>query len=109
MKCQIHYWEDATFRCLHCRRPFCGHCQVILAGHSYCQNCGQEEEKMMALRGIVDTAALLIQTGRLSKEQAERLVENVKDRVLELFPGKQDLFELIYRARFNRLAKQFSR
>lgn len=62
---------------------------------------------MMALRGIVDTLSLNIQAGGLSLNQIDRLIEQVKEQVLELFPGKAELFEMIYRPRFLRLGKEF--
>jgi hypothetical protein len=107
MNCSIHYWQKAAFRCPHCLRPFCADCQQLLGEKSYCPNCGEEEAKMMALRAIVDTAALNIQAGGLSPGQVENLIEEVKESVLELFPGKAEAFELIYRARFLRLAREF--
>ena len=107
MNCSIHYWQAAAFHCLHCCCPFCADCEQLLAGRSYCPNCGEEEGKMMALRAIVDTAALNIQAGGLSLDQVHSLIEEVKESVLELFPGKADTFELIYRPRFLRLAREF--
>ena len=62
---------------------------------------------MMALRAIVDSAALKIQAGGLSPDQVEFLIEEVKELVLDLFPGKTDTFDLIYRPRFLRLAREF--
>ncbi len=62
---------------------------------------------MMALRAIVDSAALNIQAAGLSPDQVEFLIEEVKELVLDLFPGKADTFDLIYRPRFLRLAREF--
>ena len=62
---------------------------------------------MMALRGIVDTLSMNIQAGGLSLNQIDQLIERVKEQALELFPTKEELFELIYRPRFLRLGKEF--
>lgn len=62
---------------------------------------------MMALRGIVDTLALNIQAGGLSLNHIDQLIEQVKEQVLDLFPGKAELFEMIYRPRFLRLGNEF--
>lgn len=63
---------------------------------------------MMALRGIVDTLALNIQAGGLLRNQVKELIEEAKEQVLELFPTKEELFELIYRPRFMRLIKELA-
>lgn len=108
MKCSVHYLREAAGRCYHCGSAVCNECLVVLGGKGYCLNCGEEEVKMLALRSIVDTAAFWIQSGTLSRHQADSLIERAKDEVLEVFPGKGELFELIYRPRLNRLVKEFA-
>ncbi len=108
MNCSIHYWERSAFRCAGCRRPFCRDCRIELMGLSLCRNCGEEEERMMALRSIVDTVAFFLQSGRLTFDGANRLVDGAREMILELFPGKGELFDLIYRIRFNRLRDKFT-
>ena len=107
--CRVHYRDRASFRCQGCGEPFCQLCLIKVGDLSYCKNCGEEEMRMMALRAIVDTACFFLQSGRLNLDRANAFIEEVKDEVLELFPGKEDAFELIYRPRLTRLRDQFVR
>ena len=44
----------------------------------------------------------------LSQADAELLVENVRERILGLFPDGADTFELVYSPRFKRLIGEFT-
>jgi hypothetical protein len=37
----------------------------------------------------------------------EIAIQNLKEQVLEWFPGREQLFEMIYESRFDRLRQQF--
>jgi hypothetical protein len=62
----------------------------------------EENRRLRYLRLLVDLALMEIRAGRLSKSQAEKIVENIRSQALKLFPGKELAFELIYRPRFRR-------
>lgn len=62
-----------------------------------------EEARIQRLRLIVDRTACSILHGRCSVQQVEDLIGQARDEVLELFPDKGELFDLIYRPRFTRL------
>jgi hypothetical protein len=62
----------------------------------------EENRRIRYLRFLVDFSILSIQQDDLSLEEAFELVENVKRAACNLFPGKEETFELIYRPRFNR-------
>jgi len=67
-----------------------------------------EERRIRELRRTVDLALFYISAGPLDLQEAVTLVEEVKAKVLRLFPGKEETFELIYRPRFRRvLASRF--
>ena len=67
-----------------------------------------EERRIRELRRTVDLALFYISVGPLDLQEAVTLVEEVKAKVLRLFPGKEETFELIYRPRFRRvLASRF--
>jgi len=51
---------------------------------------------------LVDVALMEIRAGRFTKAQAEKIVENIRSQALQLFPGKDLAFDLIYRSRFRR-------
>ena len=48
------------------------------------------------------TAALLWQTD-LTLSEAQKLVADARTRALELFPDKEETFDLIYGSRFRRI------
>lgn len=63
-----------------------------------------ENRKLRRLRLLVDLVlARLYQDPELSFLEALELVERCRDAALDLFPGKEDAFELIYRPRFDRV------
>ena len=66
----------------------------------------KENRKIRYLRFLVDFSILSIQQENLSFEEASRLVEDVKRATCGLFPGKEEVFELIYRPRFNRVIEE---
>jgi hypothetical protein len=66
----------------------------------------EENRKIRYLRFLVDFSVLSIQQGDLSVEEAFNLVEDVKRAACNLFPGKEETFELIYRPRFNRVIQE---
>jgi len=68
-----------------------------------------EEGKMRALRRMVDDCARRLKEEELSAEEAQMVIESVRKKVLGLFPGKEEQFELIYRSRFERILKEKQR
>jgi hypothetical protein len=66
----------------------------------------EENRKIRYLRFLVDFSILSIQQDELFLEEALELVEDVKRAACALFPGKEETFELIYRARFNRVIQE---
>ena len=45
----------------------------------------------------------------MTRGEAESVVAFARDRILELFPGGDETFEIIYTARFRRLLDEFTR
>jgi len=66
----------------------------------------EENRRIRYLRFLVDFSILSIQREDLSLEEASGLVEDVRRAACGLFPGKEEVFELIYRPRFNREIKE---
>jgi hypothetical protein len=65
-----------------------------------------ENRKIRYLRFLVDLSILSIQQDDLLLEEALERVEEVKRAACSLFPGKEGVFELIYRPRFNRVLEE---
>jgi len=63
----------------------------------------EENRRLRYLRFLVDLALMEISRGRYNKAQAEKVVENIRSQALQLFPGKELAFDLIYRPRFRRV------
>jgi hypothetical protein len=68
----------------------------------------EEARRARQLRMVVDLTANVIMQGRLARAEAEELVAAARRRALELFPGKEDTFELILAPRFARLVREFT-
>jgi hypothetical protein len=66
----------------------------------------EENRKIRFLRFLVDFSILSIQQNDLSLEEALKIVEDAKCAACNLFPGKEETFELIYRPRFQRVIEE---
>ncbi len=66
----------------------------------------EENKKIKRLRLIVDLSMNVIAQGDLPVEDASHMVGNVRKIALNLFPGKEEAFDLIYRPRFQRLIRE---
>ncbi len=62
-----------------------------------------EEKKLRRLRIIVDLTSALLWQSDLTLSEAQKLVANARERALELFPNKEETFDLIYGSRFRRI------
>jgi len=62
-----------------------------------------EERKLRRLRRAMDVAAVLLRLVDLTLEEAQDVVNHAKRTALQLFPDKEDTFDLIYGSRFRRI------
>ncbi len=69
----------------------------------------EEQARADRLRRTVDVACAVLRQGRLSREEAEALVADTRRRALALFPGKEDVFDLVLAPRFRRILEEFCR
>ena len=67
-----------------------------------------EERRARKVRHLVDIATNLIMQSNMTRRDAERLVEMIRQQVLELFPGGEQTYEVIYAPRFSRLIREFA-
>lgn len=67
----------------------------------------EEQARADRLRRTVDVACAVLRQGRLSRDEAEALVADTRRRVLVLFPGKEDVFDLVLAPRFCRIVEEF--
>jgi hypothetical protein len=67
----------------------------------------EEEKKMRLLRFVVDIAqATLMQQADLTMREAFEIMRNTKQAALNLFPGKEGVYDLIYTPRFRRIISE---
>jgi hypothetical protein len=66
-----------------------------------------ETRRADALRRTVDVACALLRQSRLSRAEAESVVAFTRARVLELFPGKEEVWQLVLAPRFARIVEEF--
>ena len=72
----------------------------------YSEEVKQENRKLRYLRFLVDFSILSIQQDEVSFGEALKVVDDVKRVACTFFPGKEEIFELIYRPRFNRVIQE---
>lgn len=66
----------------------------------------EENRRIRRLRRLVDFTIAVILQGSYDRREAESMVEGVRKTALELFPGKESTFELVYRPRFERVLRE---
>jgi hypothetical protein len=109
MKCdEIHFMthhNDAILRILIIGLP-------LLKCYNSCMEENdelREEQQIRQLRIIVDYAESMLLRSDLSHRECINIVESTRKTVLRLFPGKEDVFNLIYEPRFSRvISERFS-
>ena len=65
-----------------------------------------EEKKLKRLKFIVDLTSAVIRQTDLPLDDAQKLVADAKQKALELFPDKEETFDLIYGPRFRRILSE---
>lgn len=68
-----------------------------------------EHRRVRRAQAIVALASNLIMQADLSRAEGEQVVAAVRARVLELFPGRDGTYEILYARRFLRLLDEFTR
>ncbi|MCU0645729.1 MAG: hypothetical protein MUC94_15905 [bacterium] len=70
------------------------------------QKLAEEQHNMRLLTTIVDLTAAILRQGNLTVPEAIELIQVTKKSVLQLFPDKEDVYDLIYRPRFERIIRE---
>ncbi len=66
----------------------------------------EEEKKIRMLKFIVDlNQAILMQQTDLTLREAFEIMRNTKRAALNLFPDKEEVYELLYSPRFRRIIR----
>ncbi len=68
-----------------------------------------EERRAWRVRQIVDFTCAVIAQGQMPRRDAEELVAAARDRILELFPGRDETYQIVYAPRLRRVLEEFTR
>lgn len=67
----------------------------------------EEERRLRMLRFVVDlNQAILMQQADLTLREAFEILKSTRQAARNLFPGKDDVFELLYTPRFRRIIRE---
>jgi hypothetical protein len=72
------------------------------------EELADEARRLSRVRTVVDVTSNLIMQSGLHRGEAEALVALARQTVLELFPGREETFEIVYARRFQRLVDEFA-
>lgn len=67
-----------------------------------------EARRARRVRRIVDITSNLIMQSAMRRSEAEALVGAARRQVLELFPGRDETYDIVYAPRFRRLVDEFT-
>jgi len=65
-----------------------------------------EQQKLTQLRRLIDVTCALLAQPQISFLEACALIRQAKAQALQLFPDKEETFELLYRRRFARIVAE---
>jgi hypothetical protein len=67
-----------------------------------------ELRRARRVRQIVDFTCAMIAQGQLPRRDAEQLVQAARERILDLFPGSEQTYEIVCAPRFRRMLEEFT-
>lgn len=67
------------------------------------EEINQEDRKIRHLRQMIDFTAVLILQSDMNIEGAQRHLAALREFALRLFPGKSEVFDMVYGPRLKRL------
>ncbi len=66
----------------------------------------EENRRIRLLRVLSDLLVQTIMTRRVTLSDADRMIHGLRDFATRLFPGKENVFDLIYLPRFRRALRE---
>lgn len=69
----------------------------------------EESRRVRSVQFIVQFTSNVIMQGGITRAEGEALVEAARARILDLFPGRDETYEVLYSRRFTRLLDEFTR
>lgn len=68
-----------------------------------------EQRRIRYIQFIVDLTTNVIMQSDLTRREAEDLVASAREKILLLFPGREETYEILYARRFARLVETCTR
>jgi hypothetical protein len=65
-----------------------------------------ENRRIRYLKMMVDLGLALLRQERLSRREAEQIVESIRRSALRMFSGKESTWEIVYAPRFRRAIEE---
>ncbi|MFQ5866429.1 MAG: hypothetical protein ACE5IT_00345 [bacterium] len=66
----------------------------------------EENRKIRYLKMMVNLGLAVLRQERLSRREAEQIVESIRCSALKMFPGKETTWEIVYAPRFRRTIEE---
>ncbi len=66
----------------------------------------EENRKIRYLKMMVSLGLALLSEERLSRREAEEIVDSIRRSALRMFPGKEATWEIVYAPRFRRAIEE---
>ncbi len=63
----------------------------------------EEQRRLDRLRRLADVTCAVLRQARISRGEGEALIDQTRREALALFPGKDDVFDLVLAPRFRRI------
>lgn len=72
------------------------------------QELQDEDRRVRHVRLLVNFTSTVIAESNLSRSEGEALVAAARAKILDLFPGRDQTYELLYARRFKRLLDEYT-
>lgn len=69
----------------------------------------EEQRRLRRVRFIVDFVTGVLMQAGMTRQEGEELVAAARERILELFPGREETYDVVYARRFARLVDSCTR
>jgi len=66
----------------------------------------EENRKIRRLKMMVNLGLAVLRQERISRKEAEQIVESIRRSALNMFPGKEMTWEIVYAPRFRRTIEE---
>jgi hypothetical protein len=68
-----------------------------------------EQRRLRYVQFIVDLTTNIIMQSEMTRQEAEDLVASAREKILLVFPGREETYEILYARRFARLVETCTR